>query len=396
MDTISIVGGGIAGLSSAIALSNLTLNIKIFEKTEYFSKLGAGIQLGPNGTRAISALGVLDEVVRRSSKPENIFVYDISTNKHLCKLSLGYEATKKYGYPYLTILRSDLHSVLKEKVESIANVEIINNCKIKSLEIQKQKISILNHFGKEYHSNALIACDGVHSTIKKLLFKKRKLNHVVSIAYRTLVKNNSKSIKKYSKDINIWFGKSFHVVTYPVGINQDINIVVVSSLFSNNKNYGWSNPCQLNDFYFHFEPFSNVDISKLIKENNEWFMWPIYESKPVSSNTELCHESIMFCGDAGHYMKPHMAQGASMALEDGVHIMKATEHEKNNKILDWKKLFTYISKKRLKRVSKVQKISSRNGYIFQATGIVRVARNYVLKLFGKRILNQKWIYKNGS
>ena len=111
MYKISIIGGGISGLSAAIALSRFDLNIKVFEKSIRFSKLGAGIQLGPNAACVISSLGIYEEVLKKSSAPKNFFVYDINSKKYLYKKPLGKNQIEIYGYPYLTILRSDLHSL---------------------------------------------------------------------------------------------------------------------------------------------------------------------------------------------------------------------------------------------------------------------------------------------
>lgn len=393
MHDVSIIGAGISGLSTAIALKKFSLKVRLFEKNNSFSNLGAGIQLGPNGTRAISSLGLLDEVMERSARPERLLVYDIESNKNLCGINLGLNTIKKYGFPYLTILRSDLHNLLEQIVVRDPNIEIIKGCEIKKIETLDDKVSIFNYDGEKYSSHALVASDGIHSNIRKIYFKNNQIGNNESTAYRTLIKNNSKTTKKYSKDIKLWFGNSFHVVSYPVGINNDINIVVVTKQRFDN-NYGWSNPCNSSEFISYFADYPDSEITQLISGSLEWFKWPIFGCKPIKRINEITKNSIILFGDAAHYMKPHLAQGACMALEDSSQIFHFLKHKNTNVKIEWNLIFNSIAKKRLSRIIKVQKKSILNGHVFQLNGILRLLRNFFLRIFGRLILDQKWLYRN--
>ncbi len=395
MHDISIIGGGISGLSAGIALKQFPLKIKILERNESFSNLGAGIQLAPNATCSVSSLGLLDEVLEKSAHPNRLLVFDIALNQHLCCMELGSNIASKYGYPYLTILRSDLHSILENKLQGSKNIEIVRGFKISDLKILKNKISVFNNQGNRYDSHALIGSDGIHSIIQKSQFKNNSIGSNESTAFRTLIKNDCKSINKHSKDIKVWFGNTFHAVTYPVGLNNDINIVVVTKQIHYNS-YGWSNPCELNDFFYLFAPYPNSEITKLIISSSEWFRWPIYKCKPIKKINEMTKSSIILLGDAAHYMKPHLAQGASMALEDSCQISYLLKKTKFVNKIDWNKVFEETAKKRIKRISKVQKRSIRNGYIFQCSGILRIFRNIILKCLGNFAVDQKWLFKRQS
>ena len=392
MHDISIIGGGIAGLSAGVALKKFPLNIKIFERNESFSTLGSGIQLAPNGTRVVSLLGLLDKVLEKSAHPNQLQVFDITSNRHLCCMELGSKVIQKYGFPYLTILRSDLHSILEKKLEGSKNIEILKGFQIENLEILKNKISIFNNNGKRYDSHALIGSDGVHSVIQKKQFKNNSIGPNESTAFRTLIKNDCKSIDKHSKDIKIWFGNNFHAITYPVGLNKDINIVVVTKKIHNHT-FGWSNPCRLNEFFSLFAPYPNAEITKLVSSSSEWFKWPIYKCRPIKTINEMTQNSIILLGDAAHYMKPHLAQGASMALEDSYQISYLLKKINFKNKIEWDKIFNETSKRRIKRITKVQKKSIQNGGIFQCSGILRILRNTLLKCLGNFVVDQKWLFK---
>ena len=392
MHDISIIGAGISGLSSAIALKNFPLQIKIFEKNKTFSTLGAGIQLGPNGTRVLSSLGLLDSIIKKSSQPRRLNVFDIQKNKYLCGMKLGSNTVNKYGFPYLTILRSDLHSTLQKNLDKCKNVEVIRGFEMDGLEVLKDRISVIDKKGKNFNSRALIGSDGIHSIVRKLQFKNDSVGANQSTAYRTLIKNDCKSISKHSKDIKIWFGNAFHAITYPVGINNDINVVVVTKQIHHND-FGWSNPCHLNEFFSFFSPYPNSEITKLISVTSEWYKWPIFGCRPIKRTNEMTRGSIILLGDAAHYMKPHLAQGASMALEDSYQLLNFLKCSKFNKQIKWNNIFFDISKKRIRRIHAVQKKSIYNGYIFQWSGILRLLRNFLLRVFGESILDQKWLFK---
>jgi 2-polyprenyl-6-methoxyphenol hydroxylase-like FAD-dependent oxidoreductase len=159
------------------------------------------------------------------------------------------------------------------------------------------------------------------------------------------------------------------------------------------NNYGWSNPCHFNDFFSLFAPYPDREITKLICSSSEWFKWPIYKCNPMKTINEMTKNSIILLGDAAHYMKPHLAQGACMALEDSDQISYFLKRINFNKQVKWNSIFTAITKKRIKRINKVQKRSIRNGYIFQCTGILRLLRNFILKIFGNLVVDQKWLFK---
>ncbi len=393
MYKISIIGGGISGLSAAIALSRFDLNIKVFEKSIRFSKLGAGIQLGPNAACVISSLGIYEEVLKKSSAPKNFFVYDINSKKYLYKKPLGKNQIEIYGYPYLTILRSDLHAIMEKKVLKNKKIEIFKNTLINDLILEGKVIAIRDQENNRFESDALIGADGYNSFVRTNHFKHEVIKKIDSVAFRTLVKNECEVSKKFSTDIKLWFGHQFHIVTYPVDQGKKINVVIVKKNEPNEEFFGWSNPCGFAELETIFNPKENLDLYQLLSKNKIWHKWPIYINEPIKNISDIVKGSIILCGDAGHYMKPHLAQGASMALEDSYEIMKSFKKNHKTGINPWEKVFKKTASKRFYRISKIQKISNRNGYIYQCSGVFRILRNFSLRIFGRIILNQKWLHK---
>ena len=107
-----IAGGGIGGLAAGIALARQGMTCEILERSHFAEETGAGIQLGPNATRALRALGALDAIGRDAFRPEAIVIHDGVTGRKLTAMPLGAAAEERYGAPYLTLRRADLHAAL--------------------------------------------------------------------------------------------------------------------------------------------------------------------------------------------------------------------------------------------------------------------------------------------
>ena len=105
-----IVGGGIGGLAAAIALGRDGQNVTVLERSSFTEESGAGIQLGPNATRVLRSLGVLPAIEAFAFKPEALLIFDALSGRKLATVPLGVTVEARYGAPYLTLHRADLHS----------------------------------------------------------------------------------------------------------------------------------------------------------------------------------------------------------------------------------------------------------------------------------------------
>ena len=393
---VSIVGAGISGLSAALVLEKFQLRTVVLEKSKKFSTQGAGIQLGPNGTHALYKMNLLQKVYEKSFQPEYLRVCDLKVKNPLCQIPLGKSTLKKYKFPYLTILRSDLHKILENEIVEKNNISLIRSCKIKSLEKNKQHITLFDDNGKNYKSHALIGCDGVWSNVKQMIFNKPYPKVSDSTAFRTKIKNFYIKKNYNLGGVIVWFSNNCHIVAYPVNKGNEINIVVVTKQTFDNNNFGWSHPCKLNDFSHLLGKISNFEISMILEQTSEWFRWPIYFNNPIKHINEMTNNSVILLGDAAHPMKPHLAQGACMALEDSFQLKCELKKNILKKRIDWKNIFKSLSRKRIQRIRRVQKKSIVNGHIFQLNGIFRLLRNLSIKFFGRYLLDQKWLFKNFS
>ena len=152
-EKVLIVGGGIAGLGSAIALAQADAEVRILERAPAFTEVGAGVQLGPNVTRILKSWDVLPTIEKVASYPANLQARSAKSGEVLTTLPLA-DLTMRYGSPYITIHRADLQLVLLEKVEALG-VDVQCNSPVHQLPADSQKTA-----------DALVIADGVWSDLR--------------------------------------------------------------------------------------------------------------------------------------------------------------------------------------------------------------------------------------
>ena len=154
---ISIIGGGIAGLATAIAAAKLGRTVTVYEKAETFDPVGAGLQLGPNAVRALKAIGAWDAVEPYTSSPPAICMRDGRTGKVLKQIKLGKNFESRFGQPYRVALRADLHKAL-----------LAVALQHSAIEIKLGQDILVEDLGD---SNPIIAADGVNSKSRTQYFQ---------------------------------------------------------------------------------------------------------------------------------------------------------------------------------------------------------------------------------
>jgi len=124
MAQILIAGGGIGGLSAALACARAGAQVALFERADAFSEVGAGIQLGPNVMRVLHRWGLKDALNQVVSFPDRLQVRSVVTGGELGCLRLGADMVQRYGAPYATIRRTDLHGLLVRSAQAQETVAL--------------------------------------------------------------------------------------------------------------------------------------------------------------------------------------------------------------------------------------------------------------------------------
>ena len=115
---VIVVGGGIGGLSAAVALTRKGIRVRVYEKASEFGEVGAGLQIAPNCTRILDDYGLLDEVKSLGVLPTSMVMKDATDASELTRLDLV-DLERRYGFPYMVIHRSDLHGTFLRAAERL-------------------------------------------------------------------------------------------------------------------------------------------------------------------------------------------------------------------------------------------------------------------------------------
>ncbi|MFD7378788.1 MULTISPECIES: FAD-dependent oxidoreductase [Streptomyces] len=306
---VLVVGGGIGGLSAALALTQQGLRVRLYEQAPEFGEVGAGLQLAPNCTRILNDYGLLDEAVQLGVLPEHMIMKDALDASELTRVDLK-DMERRYGFPYLVIHRSDLHSVLLRGCER-AGVELVTGTRCVTYENIEGGARVTFADGRTDKAEAVLAADGLHSVARTLLADDEPVNSAY-VSYRGAVPfEQVRANDVHEKDVVLYVGPRCHFVQYPLRGGQMFNQVAV---FQSPKALAgeddWGTPDELDRAFEG--TCDQVQKGLPLMWRDRW--WRMFDREPLM---KWVAGRIALLGDAAHPPLQYMAQGAVMAVEDG-------------------------------------------------------------------------------
>jgi len=367
MKKITIIGAGIGGLTTAIALKQKGFEVEIFENTPEFKKAGSGINLAINAMQVYKRLGVYDAILEKAN-------YTNSMNALTKKLKVITNANfkifeKKYGVKTVAIHRATLHQIL---VDHIGNIKIHLNKKLKYLEEKNGIVTLTFEDGTNHNSDIVIGADGIHSNVRKSIFENTALRDAKQVCWRGI--SNAKINKKYKVELNEIWGKGNRFGF--VHITQE-------------KTY-WFALINKNKFKTKDEDLLKIfsDYPKLVKDiisntkKTEILCNEIWDLKPID---KWFKGNVCLLGDACHATTPNMGQGAVQAIESAMALSICLKEEKSIETA-----FLKYEKIRKEKANEIIKTSWLLGKIAQSDNlIICLLRNFILKITPKYITEKQ-------
>ena len=384
-----IAGGGIGGLAAALAATRAGWQAQVLEQASTFSEVGAGVQLGPNATRVLRDLGLLDAAREAACAPQRLVARDARRGHALGTLPLGPDFEARYGAPYLTVHRADLHAALLQGLQGLP-VHLQADRQLVAVQDTASGVRGLTAQGEAPEAEALVGADGLWSLVRASVVADGAPPPSDHVAYRALIPMDRLPAAWPAQEVTAWLGPHLHAVTYPVRGGALLNLVCVVRQPLEGPRSGWDLPGTAQRLRAALGEVC-PPLEGAVQAAPGWGLWVLHDRAPVAGANQIVRGRIALLGDAAHPMRPYLAQGASMALEDA-HTLGSSLAAVTEGTLDVETALQGYAHARWQRVARVQRRSLRNATIFHATGPLRFARDRVMGALGARVMDLPWLY----
>jgi salicylate hydroxylase len=383
----AVAGGGIGGLACALLLGRAGHRVTLLEQAPAFAEIGAGIQLGPNAMKLLTAWGLREAVLVRACLPQAIAVHDITTGRSISRILLGAAVQQRYGDVYASIHRADLHAVLLAAVQALPQVTLCNDETVQSFSQTQQDITVQTTT-RSLQADALIGADGVWSTVRRAVLHDSAPRDTGHMAYRALLPRAAVPGALQRDEVGVWWGRDLHVVHYPVCGGDAFNLVVLSSRGAAStdplaQRASWNLQANASAVQSLFDEACPA-LMQWMNAADAWQAWHLFDRAPTAGWSRGC---VTLLGDAAHPMLPYLAQGASMAMEDAQVLVQCIAQAP-----DVHQALKQYEAKRFARTARVVNTAKRNGHIFHMARPWSRARDAVLALKGTEVLGLPWLY----
>ena len=385
-----IAGGGIGALAAALSSARAGWHVRLYEKAEVFSEVGAGLQLGPNATRILQGWGLGQALERLAAFPDKLLVRSAPSGRELASLSLGSRCQQRYGAPYATLHRADLHTLLLDSVRLRPEVKLHLNSPVTGYSDTPEGVQLAWADGYSVEGDALIGADGLWSQVRLQTLEDRVAQPTGHLAYRALVRQSDLPKSLRSQQVSVWLGPEMHLVSYPVRGGEWLNVVMFTQGQVPDDYQDWDH-AGLRDNVLKALAGHCAELSALVEAVPAWRLWALCDRPPVASAAQMALGRVALLGDAAHPMPPYLAQGAGMAIEDAAELGRCLAGVVKP-VADVPLALRRYALNRWQRNARVQARAVRNGQIFHATGPLRLGRDIALKLLGHRLLDMPWLY----
>ena len=365
---ILVAGGGIGGISAALALAAQGHRVHVFEQARELGEIGAGVQLGPNAFAALEALGVGDAARALAVYTERMELRDAIDGSVVCAVPFGPAFRERFGNPYAVIHRADLHATLVERARQQAGIEITTGARVAEVRETEAGVELVDAAGEVHLGAALVGCDGVKSVVRGQLVGDavRVSGHVV---YRAVV-----DAADFPEDLRlnapiVWGGPDCHLVHYPLRGGEQFNLVVT---FHSREAEEWGvREGSPDEVLSYFQGISE-SARRLLALPKSWRRWSTADREPIG-RWSFGRQTLL--GDAAHPMLQYLAQGACMAMEDAATLGRAVAANPG----DLAGAFARYERSRLTRTARVVLMTREMGRVYHAKGVERLVRNELWK-----------------
>jgi salicylate hydroxylase len=343
---VVIVGGGVGGVASAVALGRLGRRVMLLEQADQIGAIGYGVQIGPNVLPMLERLGVGAATLEKAYLPTDIQWNELETGRRLAEIPLRTEefARRYGGSKYIAIHRVDLHELLLAACRELPNVELNQSTTVTGFRQEGGRVAVLAADGREIEAAAVIGADGLRSRLRSQMHPGDVPRDTGYVAHRTIVPMaQAPEAAKRREGVTMWSGPGFHVIYYPLRDRTELNIVVVVRVPQGMGTDGPAYREHLAAIMASAQPEPRELIARVSLERR----WAIADREPIR---RWADGRVTLLGDAAHATLQSVAQGAGMAIEDAATLAHILEQEGE----DYAAAFQRLQRERFLRTARVQ------------------------------------------
>jgi salicylate hydroxylase len=390
-EPILIVGGGLGGLTTALALARRGRLTQVLEGAPEFGAIGYGVQFGPNVFHVFDRLGLMDQVLAVADSPAAVSMFDAVDGKELVRIPTGSPSFRaRFKYPYIIVHRIDVHNVLLEACRRNGAVELVADAMVNGYEDRGDSVAVTTADGRTFRGAAIVAADGVRSMFRQQLIGDGDPRPIGYVALRTIIPIAELAADVPRDCVVLWGGPGMHVVHYPLRHGKEFNVVAVFRTSAHaERGDAATYRAELEHTYRNAHPAMRALIATM---DLRWRR-SIADRNPVRH----WHKGrIVLLGDAAHAPLQSLAQGAGMAIEDGLCLAELIDAADD----DFSAAFRRFEAARLLRTARVQ-LESRalwDSFLHLDEGIERDVRNATVAAWDEAHMFDclSWLYDGAA
>lgn len=309
---VLIVGGGLGGLTAALAFARHGQPVRVLEGAPAFGAIGYGIQFGPNVFHVLDRLGLKEAVLEKADFPRALLMIDALNGKEVTRVTAGPALQSRFKYPYIVIHRIDLHNVLLDAARHDPLITLEADAMVSRFSDDGDGVTIITEDGRSFDGAALIGADGIHSRTRAQMLADGEPRPNGYMGFRTIVPMNEVAADVQRDIVALWGGPGFHVVHYPLRHGTLFNIVAVFRRSAHaERGDVAAYRAELEAVYRNAHPTMKALLALLDLGRRQ----AIADRDPIRH----WHKGrAVLLGDAAHPTLQSLAQGACMAIEDGL------------------------------------------------------------------------------